>query len=113
MSAVPITAVVPLFTEPDNTIRVSGTRVLLDTIVIAFQEGATAEEIAQQFPSVALADVYLIIAHYLKHTSEIDAYLARRQTEAAALQRKIEQRANPMGIRARLLARRGSGRRSG
>jgi len=52
---------------------VSGTRVLLDTSIIAFQEGATAEEIAQQFPSVTLADVYLIIAHYLKHMAEIDA----------------------------------------
>jgi hypothetical protein len=79
-------------------------------IVVAFQSGATAEEIAQQFPSVALADVYLIIAHYLTHTAEIDAYLSRREVEAAALQREIETRFDPVGIRARLLARRNAGR---
>jgi len=41
--------------------------VLLDVIIVAFQRGATPEDIAQQFPSVALPDVYLIIAHYLTH----------------------------------------------
>ena len=43
--------------------------------------------------------------HYLTHTAEIDAYLAKRQAEAAELQRAIETRFNPVGIRARLLAR--------
>ena len=82
-----------------------GTRVLLDVFVVAFQSGATAEEIVQQFPSVSLADVYLIIGHYLVHTAEIDAYLCRRQAEAVELQRTFEARFNPIGIRARLLAR--------
>jgi Protein of unknown function (DUF433) len=44
---------------------VRGTRVTLDAIVIAFHAGATAEEIAQKFPTVTLADVYQVIAHYL------------------------------------------------
>ena len=86
-----------------------GTRVLLDTIITAFRAGATAEEIAQKFPSVALADVYQIIAHYLNHTAEIDAYLSQRQTEGLALQRDIEERFDPAGVRARLLARRTGG----
>jgi uncharacterized protein (DUF433 family) len=84
---------------------VQGTRVLLDMIVVAFQSGATAEEIAQQFPSVALPDVYLIIAHYLTHAAEIDDYLAKRRVEANVLQREIESRFDPVGIRARLVAR--------
>ena len=87
----------------------SGTRVLLDMIVNAFQSGATAEEIVQQFPSVALPDIYLIIAHYLTHTAEIDAYLAQREAEAATLQREMEARFDPVGLRARLLARRNAG----
>src|ERR1700722_4113652 len=106
MSAVPNTAVVPLFTDPQGAIRVRGTRVTLDTIVTAFGAGATAEEIAQKFPTVALADVYQIIAHYLNHTTEIDAYLIKREGEAAALEREIEKRFDPVGVRARLLARR-------
>src|SRR5262245_40408893 len=84
------TAVVPLFTDPHGVIRVRGTRVTLDSIITAFRSGATAEEIAQQFPTVALADVYLIIAHYLNNTAELDAYLFQRRDDAAALQRDVE-----------------------
>jgi uncharacterized protein (DUF433 family) len=95
MSALPTTAVVPLSTDPHGTIRVRGTRVTLDIIITAFRAGATAEEIVQRFPSVALADVYQIIAHYLNHTTEIDAYLSERRTEAERLEREIETRFNP------------------
>ena len=105
MSGFPVTVDIPLSTDSYGAIRVGGTRVLLDVIIVAFQDGATADEIAQKFPSVSLANVYLIIAHYLTHTAEIDAYLSQRQTEAAGLQCAIETRFNPVGIRARLLAR--------
>ena len=106
MSALPTTATVPLFTDPHGTIRVRGTRVTLDAIITAFRAGATAEEITQKFPTVTLADVYQVIAHYLNHTTEIDAYFAQRQTKAAAAQHEIEKRFDPIGVRARLLARR-------
>ena len=104
MSGLPTTVVIPLATDAHGAIRVRGTRVMLDVIMVAFQDGATPEAIAQRFP-VALPDVYLIIAHYLTHTAEIDAYLSRRQAEAAKLQCMIEARFNPVGIRSRLLAR--------
>ena len=48
---------IPLEVDPNGVIRVSKTRVTLDTIVQAFNDGATAEEIAQQYPSVPLADI--------------------------------------------------------
>jgi len=57
----------------------------------------------------ALADVYQIIAHYLNHITEIDAYLAQREAIAAALKAKIEKRFDPVGVRARLLARHNAG----
>jgi hypothetical protein len=78
----------------------------LDVIVTAFRAGATAEEIAQKFPTVALVDVYQVIAHYLAHTAEVDPYLSRRQADAAVLQNEIEKRFDPVGVRARLPARR-------
>ena len=37
--------------------RVAGARVTLLTLIDAFQEGATPEEIYQEYPSVSLADV--------------------------------------------------------
>lgn len=106
MSALPATTIVPLATDSHGVIRVRGSRVTLDSIVTAFRIGATAEEIAQQFPTIALADVYLIIAYYLTHTTELDAYLAKRETDATDLKREVETRCDPAGLRARLLARR-------
>jgi len=51
----------PLVADDDGVIRISGTRVQLETIVLAFDAGATAEEITQQYTSVELADVYAVI----------------------------------------------------
>ncbi len=99
---------VPLVTDAQGSIRVHGTRVTLDSLITAFRAGSTAEEIAQQFPAVALADIYAIIAHYLHHPVDIDAYLYRRNAEAEAVEREIESRFDPVGLRARLLTRRSS-----
>ena len=42
----------------------------LDTVISAFNADATAEEIVQQYPSIALADVYSVIAYYLRHQAD-------------------------------------------
>ena len=55
---------------------------------------------------MALADIYQIIAHYLNHFANIDGHLSQRETIAAALKSEIEMHFNPVGVRARLLARR-------
>lgn len=46
MATMTLTEIIPLKTDKDGVMRVSKTRVTLDTIVAAFSEGATAEEIA-------------------------------------------------------------------
>ena len=104
------TEVIPLETDADGVIRVSNTRVTLDTIVTAFKEGATAEEIAQQYPTVPLADIYYIIGYYLRRRKEVEEYLEKRKQEADELQQQIEARFNPVGIRERLMARQKSGK---
>jgi uncharacterized protein (DUF433 family) len=98
----------PLTTEPDGVVRVTGTRVLLETIVTAFDAGATAEEIAQQYPSVDLANVYAVISYVLDHRGEVDAYVVRRHDAVAEVKDEIEASFPPAGIRARLLSRRSS-----
>ena len=97
---------VPVHTDADGVIRVGGTRVSLDTLVAAFEAGATAEEMVQQYPSVALADVYSVIAYYLRHQAEIQAYLTKRQQQAAQVREQNERRFDPSGVRDRLMARR-------
>jgi uncharacterized protein (DUF433 family) len=101
--------VVPVRVDADGVARVGGTRVTLDTVVGAFSDGATAEEIAQQYPSLELADIYSVIGYYLRNSSEIQAYLRQRQTEALAVRQQNESRFDPQGIRERLQARRGRG----
>ena len=96
----------PLRTDPHGVIRVGSTRVPLDTVVEAFLEGFTAEEITQQYPVLDLADVYAVISYYLKHRPAVEAYLAERQQQAATMRAKIEARSPQTELRALLLARR-------
>ena len=105
------TEVIPLEADEHGVTRVSNTRVTLDTIIAAFKEGATAEEIAQQYPTVPLADVYYVIGYYLHKRDEIEEYLGKRKQEADELQIQMEARFNPVGIRERLLARQKGGKR--
>ena len=97
---------VPLQTDADGVIRVGKTRVTLDTVIAAFAEGATAEEIVQQYPSLDLADVYQVIGYYLRRTSEVEAYLQQRRAQAETVRKQNESRFDPQGVRDRLMARR-------
>ena len=96
----------PLVLDSDGVVRVSGTRVTLDTIVQAFLDGATAEEIAQQYPSVSLPDIYSVIGYYLNQSAKVNEYLQQREKFAAKLKQQNEARFDPDGVRDRLLARR-------
>lgn len=97
---------IPLLADQDGVVRVGDTRVTLDAVVAAFREGATAEEIAQQYPSLRLADVYAVIGYYLRHQTEVEAYLQQQQRRAADARQTNETRFDPAGVRERLLARR-------
>jgi len=92
---------------------VAGTRVTLDTVAHAFERGATAEEIVQQYPVLPLADVYSVLGYLLRHQSEVAAYLATRTEQRATVRTENERRLDPKGIRARLLARRPQTAREG
>lgn len=96
----------PLLAEMDGVIRVGGTRVTLDTVIAAFAWGATPEQIAQDYPVLALADVYAVITYYLHHRQDVDAYLAEQRKAGEEIRQKLEEGLDRQGIRERLLARR-------
>src|SRR5438093_851446 len=96
---------VPIATDKDGVIRVSGTRIPIETVVGAFRDGATADEIAQDYPSLPLADVYQVIAYYLRHKAELQVYFDRQDEQAEEVRKLIEAQWPPDGMRARLLAR--------
>lgn len=96
----------PLQVDADGIVRVGGTRVTLDSVVAAFSGGATAEQIVQQFPTLALADVYAAIAYYLHSPEEAERYLELRHEQATETRVANEARFDPQGLRDRLVARR-------
>ena len=97
----------PLREDASGAVRVGTSRVLLDLVIRAFQDGATAETIVLQYPTLALADVYAVIAYYLRHRGEVEEYLARLEQQADQVRERIaEQQGDLSDIRARLLARR-------
>lgn len=99
---------VPLEICDDRVVRVKGTRVTLDTIVATFNQGKSASEIASQYPSLQLVDVYATIVFYLRHRPYVDAYLQEREQQSREIQELNEANFADQGVRDRLLARRSS-----
>jgi uncharacterized protein (DUF433 family) len=99
------TNTVPLSSDEAGVLRVAGTRVSLDSVIYAFDEGATPEEIAQDFPTLDLAAVYSVISYYLQNRAEVEEYLEQRRARREELKTEVESRSTPQGLRERLLAR--------
>jgi uncharacterized protein (DUF433 family) len=92
----------------EGVIRVAGTRVSLDSVVRAFQDGSTPEEICLDFPSLDLARVYGVLAYYLTHRETIDTYLLVQQRSAEAAHHELQAKHSPFlaEVRRRVAARR-------
>ncbi|MGB9553466.1 MAG: DUF433 domain-containing protein [bacterium] len=69
----------------ENTIRIAGTRVGIETVLRDYQEGASPEEIVLRYPTLSLEQVHATIIYYLANRERIEGYLERvkrRQEEA-------------------------------
>lgn len=97
---------VPLEQSTDGVLRVAGTRVTLDSVASAYFDGYSAEDIVQQYPTLAIADVYSVISYVLQNRAEVDQYLQTREGVRQQVQQENEARTPADGIRQRLLARR-------
>src|SRR4051812_46279551 len=89
----------PLSSDVEDVIHVGGTRVTLDTVIQAFNEGLSAEEIVQQYPTLRLAHVYGTISYYLNHKTDVDDYLEQRKTQAAVTRQQNEAHFDMSGLR--------------
>jgi uncharacterized protein (DUF433 family) len=97
---------IPLKADQDGVMRVGNTRVTLDTVVHAFDQGHTAEEIVSHYPALRLADVYAVIAYYLNNQAEVHAYLQQQEEAIQKIWEKIEAQPDYQRFRKRLIARR-------
>lgn len=94
----------PLQSDRNGVVRVGGTRVTLDSVVHAFNEGNTAEEIVSHFPALRLADVYAVISYYLDNRDAVREYLQQQEAAAEDVWRDIESSSDYQIFRERLLA---------
>lgn len=89
----------------DGNYYVMGTRVSLDSLILAFRRGESPESICQNFEILHLEEVYGAIAFYLGNQSSLDEYLlsqGRKWTEGKAASEPL-----PAKLRERLLRARG------
>ncbi len=86
---------VPLQADDQGNVYVAGSRVMLDTIVNWFKQGQSAEEIARGFDTITRADVYGVLAYYLRHQAEVDAWLADRARDLEEQRRQLEAAQGP------------------
>jgi len=90
MISTPTRIDVPLRTDEHGVIRVSQTRVTLDTLLGFYKQGQSPEALHEGFPSVPLGDIYAVIAWYLVHQEAADAYLEQGDREGEEIRKKIE-----------------------
>jgi uncharacterized protein (DUF433 family) len=79
----------PLHEDPTGAIRVGNSRVLLETVIRAFQDGAAPESIVHRYSSLSLSDTYNVIGYYLRHQETVEAYLHQREQLAESVQQKL------------------------
>src|SRR5262249_36771781 len=98
---------VPLRSDGGSGLRVGDSRVSLDTVIEEFENGADPEGIVNAYPTLRLADVYAVIAFYLRHQDEVKEHLRQREEEAERLQQEIEaKQPGRSELRSKLMARR-------
>ncbi len=95
MIALPETVTLPLKMDASGAIRVSDTRVTLDTVIARFHQGDSPEAIHEGFDVLPLNDIYAVIAYYLSSHDELDAYLQRREEEAERIRTDVEAHYTP------------------
>lgn len=96
---------VPLREDGHGGLRVGATRVTLEGVIYAWKNGATAEDIRQSYDTLQLADIYAVIAFYLTHETEVEAYLQRREKESEEMCAEIEARHDQAALVKKLQAR--------
>jgi uncharacterized protein (DUF433 family) len=101
---------VPLAVDDTGTIRVANTRVTLDTLIAHFRDGATVEALTERFDVLNVADVHAVLAYYLRHSDEVDRYLAEQARQAEAVLAGLGEHHQPWSaVSARLQARQRAG----
>jgi uncharacterized protein (DUF433 family) len=72
-------------------LRINGTRMTVNQLVVRYKQGNTAEEIADQYPHLTLVQVYTALAYYHANSDAIAAELTAEKIEADRLEQGFQQ----------------------
>ena len=99
---------VPLRQDDDQygSIRVTGSRVTLDTIVHRYQVGDSVKRIHSGFPTVSVAQIKAILDWYHQHQAEADEYLEEGIAAEEKLRQEIESQPEHIALLERIQRRR-------
>ncbi len=86
---------VPLRSDETGEILVGDSRVLLATLLHYHRQGMTPETLAENFPSVSLADILSSLGYYYRHKAELDNWMRERDQELAELRQQMEETQQP------------------
>jgi uncharacterized protein (DUF433 family) len=69
--------------ERDAGLYIAKSRVSLDSVVYAFQQGSSPEEIQQDWPVLSLEQVYGAMTYYLANRAQVDEYIREAEQRFA------------------------------
>lgn len=98
-----------LVQDADGYIHLAGHRVSLQDVAYYYNEGSSAEELCEVFPTLALPIVHKVIAFYLEHSPEVDQYLAACETEMERQRAATPRGPDLVELRRRLAAKQAAG----
>lgn len=95
----------PFREDAKGAIRIGDSRVLLELVIRAFQDGASPESIVQRYSTLSLSDTYTTIGYYLRHQDAVEAYLNHREHLAELVHQRLSNIQPDLSlIRSRLLS---------
>jgi len=62
---------VPLTNWEDDSVRIKGSRITLDSIIQSYQLGETTEQIMDSYPSMSFANIQAAITYYLTQDANL------------------------------------------
>jgi uncharacterized protein (DUF433 family) len=98
-----------LVQEVDGYIHLAGHRVGLQDVVYYYNEGCSAEELCEVFPTLPLVLVHKVVAFYLEHAAEVDRYVTANETEMERQRAGTPRGPDLIELRRRLAAKQAAG----
>src|SRR5438067_11876303 len=98
-----------LVQDDDSHIHLAGHRIGLQDVVYYSNEGCSAEELCEVFPTLPLAIVHKAIAFYLENAAEVDRFAAACEAEMEKQRAATPRGPDRAELRRRLAAKQAAG----